>query len=531
MQRPTAPADILRRALVLIGILALVGAACGPTVPTGTTDGSPAASTGDGTDSGGGLSVPGGGDGTTTTTGDGTSGGGFSGGGTSTGTGSSGGGTTSSTGSGGSSGDSVGVGGGGGGTHKVAPSVPGLTDTTISFGIAYQLNSAAANSAFFGTPIQQADARKTYNVMIKLINAQGGLLGRRIVPVYHRYDPNSTEPVDQQDQEACSEWTQDNKVFAIFAGGGVIDECAKKAGAINVGSGVGGGLPEAYRQYPHKLDPDALNLVRMGQVTVDGLFSQGYFDKGAKIGIITWDDPNFRGSLKRGYLPELEHHGLSLAIPPAYVHSPAQPQEIGQSSADVSAAVLRFQTNHIDHVLIVDGQSGACGGTCLTLEWMGQAKSQQYFPRYGFNDGNSAKELYELGALTPEDVRRAVSVGWIDLNEAYDVGWHPNPARERCFDIMRKHGIDMSDSANQNAALAACGQLWLFELAAGKVTGTFTVDGFMRAIENLGYSYTSPGAYFNHFTPTRHDGAAGVRYVRFHDSCQCFRYHGGAYKV
>jgi hypothetical protein len=53
----------------------------------------------------------------------------------------------------------------------------------------------------------------------------------------------------------------------------------------------------------------------------------------------------------------------------------------------------------------------------------------------------------------------------------------------------------------------------------------------LSAVNGLGYSYTSPNSYYNYFSATRHDGAAGVRIMYFVDSCTCYRFVPGAYKV
>src|SRR5439155_27359858 len=140
--------------------------------------------------------------------------GGSVGGGTTTGSGgtTAGGGTTSS-----------GTTTGGGG----AP--PGVTATSVNIGLAYVTNSGSANAALGAGSQDQGDARRSYKVMLKIVNAQGGLDGHRIIPIWHHYDNSSTETVDQARQEACADYFQDHKVFSIDDSGPVLDECAKKA--------------------------------------------------------------------------------------------------------------------------------------------------------------------------------------------------------------------------------------------------------------------------------------------------------------
>jgi hypothetical protein len=417
-----------------------------------------------------------------------------------------------------------------GGTGGVPSAfAPGITDTTIYIGSYYQTNQGAANAALGAGGLDQGDARKPQNVVIDEINKAGGLAGRKIVPIYAEFDATSRQSVDQQEQAACAKWTQDNKVFAILLSSPVIDECAKQAGALELGYGAA--VPETYRQYPQRIDIDSMEMVRMGHVTVDGLAKQGYFGGRPKIGLLTWDEPNYRQGIDQGYVSALKRHGLSPDIPTAYVRVPQSTPELGQTTADISGVVLRFRSRGIDHVMILDGPAGACGGGCLTLEFAQQANSQRYTPRYGFNDMNFAKDLEEQGLLPPSQASGSISVGWTSLNASYDEGFRKNAQREKCYALMREHGIDMGNPNSQAAALEACTTLWFLQLLVSRVRGALTVNGMLSAVNGLGYSYTSPNSYYNYFSATRHDGAAGVRIMYFVDSCTCYRFVPGAYKV
>jgi hypothetical protein len=410
---------------------------------------------------------------------------------------------------------------------------PGITATTIYFGGYYNKNQGAANAALGVGGADQGDAREPYNAMIEEINNAGGLFGRKVVPVYYGYDATSAQTVDQQDQAACAQWTQDHKVFVINVSNSLLNECARKAGILQFGgSGASNdAVPETYKQYPHRIDIDSMQLVRIGSVTVDGLANHGYFDKRSKIGLVTWDQPNYREALSQGYIATMRSHGQSTGTQPAYIRVPQSPQEIGQTSADLSSAVLRFHSQNIDHVMILDGPAGACAGDCLTIEWIEAAEAQHYRPRYGFNDTNAPQALDDLGILPSDQAKDSISVSWIDLDSSYDVGWHQNAQREKCYAIMRKHGIDMSNVNAQGVANAACGEMWFLQHVMSRIPGTLTVDSFVAAVNGLGYSYASPSSYFNYLSASRHDGNAGARIMHWVDSCNCYKYLTGAYKI
>jgi hypothetical protein len=95
---------------------------------------------------------------------------------------------------------------------------PGVTATTISIGVSVSGTGSGAGEqvgqAFGVVGFSSAPERPLIETMIEHINSQGGILGRRLVPVWHTIDAADTRPYAEQSQEACATYTEDNKVFA-----------------------------------------------------------------------------------------------------------------------------------------------------------------------------------------------------------------------------------------------------------------------------------------------------------------------------
>lgn len=443
-------------------------------------------------------------------------------------TGSSGGGTgtssaTGPTGEGGST-------GGGKGGSLPASTGPGITASKIYIGVPWS-DAGAANEAFTGAELS-SDARKPYDAMIEEINKAGGIAGREVEAVYKESSATSSETADQQDQAACARWTQDNKVFAIMATGNIIRQCAEEAGAITL-SPVSVSVPEDFQRYPHYVEISGMDLYRVGDVTVAGLDREGYFNGGARLGVVLWDEPNYRAALENGYMPALREHGIRLATEPAYISSPQTFDDLAAASADVNAAVLRFQQQNITHVLLIDGSTPLCRGACLGTLFMRRAESQSYRPRYGLNPGNAAVPAHEQGLYPTEQLRRSISVEWSDSDEAADEGWKLNEARERCYAIMRKHNVSLSNANKQADAATACQSLWFLQMVIEvKMPGdVINADAFIQGVNALGWSFASPTAYAVHFSPTQHDGIAAARNMKFVNSCECYHYVTDPYRV
>ena len=420
--------------------------------------------------------------------------------------------------------------GSGGGGEGAAAAGPGVTASKIYIGVPWS-DAGAANEAFTGAQLN-SDARKPYDAMIEEINKAGGIAGRQVAPIYKEVSATSSETSDQQDQAACSRWTQDYKVFAMVAASDILRECAEKAGAVTL-SPVSVSVPEDFQRYPHYVEISGMDLYRVGDVTVTGLDREGYFSGGAKLGVVLWDEPNYRAALENGYMPALRKRGIRLATEPAYISSPQTADDLAAASADVNNAVLRFQSQGITHVLLLDGNTPLCRGACLGTLFLRRAESQAYRPRYGFNPGNSPAAAQEAGLYPSEQLRRSISVEWTDADEAADEGWRLNKARERCYEIMRKHNVPLGNANEQADARSACQTLWFLQMVINvKMPGdVINADAFIQGVNALGWGFASPTSYAVHFSPTQHDGIAAARNMKYVTSCECYRYVTDPYRV
>jgi hypothetical protein len=165
--------------------------------------------------------------------------------------------------------------------------------------------------------------------------------------------------------------------------------------------------------------------------------------------------------------------------------------------------------------------------------WLRRAESQNYRPRYGLNENNAPTLGHSQGLYPPEQLQEAVAVAWADLDKAADEGWRVNKTRERCLTMMRDHGVPLGNANQQNDAMQACDELsFLQTIINGKLDGVPRVsDQFVGAVNTLGTSFPSTKAYGTLFSPSRHDGIAAARNIKFQSSCDCWRYVTDPYRV
>jgi ABC-type branched-subunit amino acid transport system substrate-binding protein len=115
-----------------------------------------------------------------------------------------------------------------------------VTATTINLGVLYVSNYDQANANNGGASITGGDPLTEAQLVVREINAHGGIAGRRIVPTYVGYDRTSNLPSTAQVQAACSKLTQDHLVFAVLGAGLTLNlrACVEKAGGIDVGTSI-----------------------------------------------------------------------------------------------------------------------------------------------------------------------------------------------------------------------------------------------------------------------------------------------------
>ena len=328
---------------------------------------------------------------------------------------------------------------------------PGVTATSIAIGITYCNDCAAGNAALGAGGEDPGDTRRYYQAALDEVNARGGVLGRKLVPVFHEGSANDTS-LDAANQEACETFTTDNKVLIMGGRGDVASQCAKKAGIMILGAGNTG---PTYEAFPNLFSPGLFRLERLYDVTVRSMVRAGWHRPDAKwptgkIGLITWEDNEYEYAMKNGYLKALAAAGLK-EDDVRYISVPQSANSIADASAAISSAVLAFRQKGIDHVFIGDGPAGVFLNAGLTLLFLQNAKSQGYYPRYAFNSNNDPN----LGAHPKDQLVGMLAITSANSDPASDEGIAPNPVRERCLALMRKKGLPVGQAQTRGYALDA----------------------------------------------------------------------------
>jgi hypothetical protein len=411
--------------------------------------------------------------------------------------------------------------------------VNGQLGKTVPVGLVYCPRCGEGDANLGASGIAPGDAKADADALIAGLNQRGGILGRKIVPIYYERDP--TIDSNTQAQSACAAWTQDHHVVAAltFYSNDVLRQCLSARRTLLISTDLSGSNDDTFRKFPSYVEASSLNVDRAATATVDGLFKQNYFGKSPKIGIVTYDAAAYHEAVTQHMIPALAAHHLQVSANDIeYVHTPETEGDLSNSEQSAASAVLKLNTDHVDHVLLLDGSAGVQTGGILTLFFMTGAQSQAYNPRYGLNSANGLTAL--AGDIPAQQLAGALAIGWeptYDESSADDPDSHSTPTRKLCLSMLAAGGVNSSNRNDETIELDICDMLLFLKTVLERAGASVTAASFKATVDSLGGAYTSPLTFTTRFGSSRHDGVAAVRSAAFVDSCDCFRYTGPAYSL
>jgi hypothetical protein len=400
----------------------------------------------------------------------------------------------------------------------------GVTTDTISVGIGWidltALDSGAASIGCQNCAKDRGRGRDHAQAVVDYVNAQGGIAGRRVEPVYHQVPTTDllagTQTRRRAEEAMCADFTQDHEVFAMIPAvsmEGVMVECAKRSDTPMVVYGnLDWSLDETsfaeYGRWWYR--PNGLVGERREKTMVERLVAQGFFGDDVKVGIMVEDKPQYTRGVDRDLKPALEDAGVDVATVIAYPDEVQSPWE---------NYVLQMRSAGVTHVVWAHC---ACGGASAGLT-MRAAENQGWRPRYALGTDTFLQGISALGP--PEAQLRGIGgIGWVpQFDLPADRNAHAKePAYssgdEACRAIVQKLG--------DAAANGYCEALFFLKFALER-SAEFSSGAMASAIERSGDSYpsvTTPAAWYG---PGRHDGAAAVYDIAYDATCACFVYTGG----
>lgn len=401
---------------------------------------------------------------------------------------------------------------------------PGVTATEILVGRVRLENTEERNAAL-GLAVASAPTEKYDAAMVDHINRRGGIAGRKLRLSYYTQDANGGKSTTRLEQEACAQWTQDQRVFAVLHGGtdnlrGCLDRAGVPMVYENVFSHEDQKTFDSFRTY-YALN--TIDLSTLGDALPDQLAAGGYFPKGARIGLLTFDAPQYERAVEKHLKPAMARRGLAFAEE-SYVHFPTSTEDQSNSIAQLPGYVLQQKAAGVDHLVIFSDIGGG-----LFIFFSKAAAAQDFHPAYGLTSASVPQIAVESGTVDPAEARGAVAAGWAPIA---DVGSQPytryGPGYATCAAILKQAGVPLTENDNNaGVALKTCDAFLFLAAAVERGAPDVTLQSFLRGAESPGSAYRTALSYGSSISADRRSGVSVLATTAFEPGCSCFRYRGG----
>lgn len=405
------------------------------------------------------------------------------------------------------------------GTRSAAPGAGPGPRVTQPVRIGF-VNTKVGNAEAAGLNIgQTASPEKVFRTLVSSVNAQGGIAGRKIIPVTADTDTASGD-WNSDFQAACERLARDQKAEVVlgyvFAQLDSFESCLAKAGVPHLSGAYTIGDEQTLRQFPQLVGTNALTADRRFRLQLEGAVREGYLTRSNKIGIVVDGCPSSLRAVKNSVDPYVRSAGLQEAARVVF-SCPSGSGDAGAAASQVQGAVLRFRQNGVDRVFIE--------GIPLVL-FSQAAESQGYRPGYlvtSTSPGSAAEPN-----MPKEQLKNVRGYGWMphmDVSKASRPA--PTAAQQRCLALLKSGGFVPREFNDFLAAYTSCDGLFAYEAALQRTGGRSGGAEVVQALTALGRSLPAAGTYGGRTDYSRRNAPAVYRAWRYGTDCSCFRYSSG----
>lgn len=382
--------------------------------------------------------------------------------------------------------------------------VRGTTATTANLGITY-LSGGDALFSSVGFSIATGDAKSFSEALIAIINARGGVLGRKLVPIFHEVRAADLADPKTAEQQACAALTQDNEVFAAV---NAPTDCMVEAKVPVAPAGGQGAFDEQYfnDRAPYFYGPPFLNTDSLTPTLLDRLQAKQFFTPESRIGIF-YSDSVVQRRIMNSLKKSLTARGLNVVA--TFGRDPNN--EAGSSGN----GVLPFRAANVDRVISFDASIAF---------FMITAENQGYRPKYALSTYLNLASVQEV-VPPQEQLVGSFGVGWQPRNDVNERQQIPLPGSKDCETAARNSGQANPTGSAAFILWTYCDAIQTFAYGA-QHGGGFSPGAIRQGLTGAGAAFPSAINFSPAYGLGRYDGARGVRDIAYSTECSCFRYQG-----
>ncbi len=369
----------------------------------------------------------------------------------------------------------------------------GVTPTTIKVGITYP-DVAAVKSI---VNVDPGNYQKAYQALIDKINAQGGINGRKIVPVFAAINPLGTAPA----ATACTELTEDDRVFVVMGFFQTPDPACyvQTHDTALIGASLTGAQASQARApwFNFELSDSDLIPKEVSVFKHEGVFA------GKKVAVVGEAADQTDVNL---VIPALHKLGVDVV---ASAINDVPTTDSAASSSQYSLIAQKFQSSGANVVVAVGSASEG---------WPAALQSNQstYLPRLVATNETDLSALATNAGNSPAVLRDALTAANLPPASV----WWNDPAIKRCIATIQAAEPTAtiydpvtgttSTPHTWRAPLTACQEVALFEDVVKAAGRTLDYGTFVRGGQSLTHITIPGGGGIYDFGPGHHDGDGPV---------------------
>jgi ABC-type branched-subunit amino acid transport system substrate-binding protein len=413
--------------------------------------------------------------------------------------------TTTAPGSGGAAGGTTAATavGGGAGSASAAASAGATDSTPIKVGFTL-FDVGGASRLGFPIGADPAQQRQAWQAMVTQVNAEGGINGRPVQPVFSTYDLTNAD----SQQASCLALTQDARVFAVLGGYNypAASLCVVDSNRTLLVNNNAFSLEELYRSGRHvSIFPRS---TRMMANFARRMAAAGQI-KGKKIGILDDLGGDPTKSVINALVAQVESHGGDV------VHQSVLSGDLASGSSRIPIEVNQMRSAGVEVVLLL-------ASPLFGTQFVQQADSQRWQPVYAGSDWDVW--YTDTGAQNmPAGFEGAYSVVTVRTGE-WRVGAPVPPRAAECIRIFEQVTKTKAPERGQDfhgSILQICDTFLLFTRIA-RAAPTLDQASFMAAAQRVGRVETAAWGGGS-LGPGKFDLNDATRIIRWHLDCKCWK--------
>jgi len=378
----------------------------------------------------------------------------------------------------------------------------GITRDAIKLGVLIPADNSSDEGTSFSDVV--GDPKQQWDAYISTVNAKGGILGRKIQPVYREYDGLD---LDAQ-RAACVYLTEQAKVFAIVNSGGFYGDpilCVTQQHRTPF-LGQAGEALDFYQKSKGLYFSTTPNKDRVLQNMVASAARDGVF-KGKTVGLLSREGIDAI-PVDRSLKPALKAHGITVTYE-------------ARISADDSAAqsqipleVQQMKSKDVDFIMLTTG-------LIVANVFAQQADSQRYTPQYMTSDfASGGADIYTIGM--PASFAGAITYTALRTGEAR-AGMSEALQDAACRKTFEKHTGKKLDrtGTEYSITVTACGILDQFVVGMVKAGTNPTRSLLSNALQSIG-AWDVPYSGAGSWSRNKFDAPDVTRRGTWKSDCRCW---------